>query len=468
MGKRSNWQEFQSILNQHHIKKLYHFTDKENLESIIKNGGLYSWADCEEKGIVITKPGGGGPSRDLDKRHGLEHYVRLSFTKRHPMMFVAQDDGRINDPVILEINPEILFEEDTLFSDKNAASNDAHVGGTLDDFKNIHFKSVKAKKHFDLEENERPYFQAEILVKNFVPLSYISNIESFGIPIEHQIPDEETLTTEVTQENLDYGIKDEFGAIYSSDGKRLLKGTNQPGYIVKRGTKVIGNDAFLGFAILNSITLPEGLNYIGINAFNCCISLKSISLPKSLIHIGNGAFGSCIFQTITLPKSLSDIEGNPFSGCRELKEIISQSPYYVVQDKALYTQDMTMLINYFGLLYLELPQSLTHIGNDAFYECASLKSISLPEGLKHIGNRAFGGLFDGCKFQTITLPKSLSEIEGNPFSGCRELKEIISQSPYYVVQDKALYTQDMTMLINYFGLFWSEIHIFTKRLNSSR
>ena len=139
MGKRSNWQDFQSILNQHHIKKLYHFTDRENLQSIINNDGLYSWADCEEKGIVIAKPGGGWPSRDLDKRHGLEHYVRLSFTKRHPMMFVAQDDGRINDPVILEINPEILFEEDTLFSDKNAASNDAHVGGTLDDFKMIHF-----------------------------------------------------------------------------------------------------------------------------------------------------------------------------------------------------------------------------------------------------------------------------------------------------------------------------------------
>ena len=36
MSQRSNWTEFQSILNRHGIKKLYHFTDRDNLESIIK------------------------------------------------------------------------------------------------------------------------------------------------------------------------------------------------------------------------------------------------------------------------------------------------------------------------------------------------------------------------------------------------------------------------------------------------
>lgn len=39
------------------ITKLYHFTDRDNLDSIVTNGGLYSWADCEAKGINIPKPG---------------------------------------------------------------------------------------------------------------------------------------------------------------------------------------------------------------------------------------------------------------------------------------------------------------------------------------------------------------------------------------------------------------------------
>lgn len=59
-NKRSNWNDFKEILDQHHITRLYHFTDRDNLESIIKNGGLFSWADCDEKGIKIPKQGGRG------------------------------------------------------------------------------------------------------------------------------------------------------------------------------------------------------------------------------------------------------------------------------------------------------------------------------------------------------------------------------------------------------------------------
>ena len=68
MEKKSNWQEYKTLLEQQDISKLYHFTDRDNLESIIKNGGLYSWADCEQKGITISKPGGGMLSRQLDSR----------------------------------------------------------------------------------------------------------------------------------------------------------------------------------------------------------------------------------------------------------------------------------------------------------------------------------------------------------------------------------------------------------------
>ena len=76
-NKRSNWNDFKEILDQHHITRLYHFTDRDNLESIIKNGGLYSWADCDEKGIKIPKQGGGDTSRSLDRRDGFQHYTQF-------------------------------------------------------------------------------------------------------------------------------------------------------------------------------------------------------------------------------------------------------------------------------------------------------------------------------------------------------------------------------------------------------
>lgn len=183
MEKKSNWQDFKAILDQYGITKLYHFTDRSNLESIIKEGGLYSWMDCDKKGIKITKPGGEALSRALDCRHNLQEYVRVSFTTQHPMMYVAMQEGRISNPVILEIDPEVIYWKSSKYSDSNATRNDACVGENLDAFKKIHFNSVKARTHFDLTDEEKPYFQAEILVKSFIPLECIKNIKNFGIPI---------------------------------------------------------------------------------------------------------------------------------------------------------------------------------------------------------------------------------------------------------------------------------------------
>lgn len=183
MEKKSNWQDFKAILDQYGITKLYHFTDRSNLESIIKEGGLYSWMDCDKKGIKITKPGGEALSRSLDYRHNLQEYVRVSFTTQHPMMYVAMQEGRISNPVILEIDPEVIYWKSSKYADSNATRNDVCVGEGLDAFKKIHFNSVKARTHFDLTDEEKPYFQAEILVKNFIPLECIKNITNFGIPI---------------------------------------------------------------------------------------------------------------------------------------------------------------------------------------------------------------------------------------------------------------------------------------------
>lgn len=180
MNKKNNWQEFKNVIEEKGIKKLYHFTDRDNLESIIKNGGLYSWADCDKKGISILKPGGGNLSRSLDARDGLQHYVRVSFVKDHPMMFVAMNEQRISNPVVLEIDPEVVWWQDSLYCNKNVTRNDASYGGSVEHFKQVHFDTVLKNRYFDLAEEERPFYNAEVMVKNFIPIQYITNIGNFG------------------------------------------------------------------------------------------------------------------------------------------------------------------------------------------------------------------------------------------------------------------------------------------------
>lgn len=186
MEKKSNWEKYQAIIERQGIKKLYHFTDRDNLQSIIQNGGLYSWADCKEIGIAIAKPGGSDSSHSLDARDGLQYYVRVCFVTQHPMMYVAMNEGRISNPVLLEIDPQVIYWNGSKYADRNATKNGAHVGGDIDDFKAIHFSAVKVRKHFDLDDDERKFYQAEVLVKNFIPIEYIKNIGNFGIPIPNK------------------------------------------------------------------------------------------------------------------------------------------------------------------------------------------------------------------------------------------------------------------------------------------
>jgi hypothetical protein len=135
--------------------------------------------------ITILRPGGSPDSRGNDTINGKKDFVRLAFNKGHPMLWVAKKDGRISDPVWLEIKTDVAFFEYTEFSDKNAAafrSYTPNIGKTLEFLKNIRFDILKKAlfvNHYNLMDDEKPYNQAEVLVKTWIPIDYISNINDF-------------------------------------------------------------------------------------------------------------------------------------------------------------------------------------------------------------------------------------------------------------------------------------------------
>ena len=74
-----------------------------------------------------------------------------------------------------------------------------------------------------------------------------------------------------------------------------------------------------------------------------------------------------------------------------------------------------------GLTSISLPASLTRIEGSAFEGCSSLESISLPAGLTEIGNYAF----QGCSNLTIiSLPAGITKINYCTFGGCSSLTSI--------------------------------------------
>lgn len=168
--------EIKNYIKENNIRYFYHFTDIRNIKSIIAHGGLFSWYSASQRGVDIINPGGDILSRSLDKRSNLEDYVRLSFTEWHPMMHRKEQEGA--NIVVLKIHPSVTILHDTLFSNMNATSNMCSIGADLKAFKRINLEATR-KAYVKNTDKDFAELQAEVLVKNHLPLKYILNINEF-------------------------------------------------------------------------------------------------------------------------------------------------------------------------------------------------------------------------------------------------------------------------------------------------
>lgn len=176
LTKKLNWQEFAEVLRENNISKFYHFTDRANIRSIKEEAGLFSWHYCDENNIMIPKTGGDPLSRGLDRGHRLHDFVRLSFCNDHPMQFRLSQNGY--DLVLLEVSLEVAFFENTRFSDINATDNGHRQGALLEDLKRVKFSATK-KSYVRKGDPDFKFHQAEVMVKTWIPIKYITNINQF-------------------------------------------------------------------------------------------------------------------------------------------------------------------------------------------------------------------------------------------------------------------------------------------------
>lgn len=172
---KSFWKNIYPFLDSNGINKFYHFTDKRNLRTIIDNGGLYSWDSLKKKNIYAFTSSN-ELSRNLDIQHGLEDYVRLSFANYNPMSSrVMYQDKR--ELIWLEIDRSVALLEDTLFSNVNATDKYVKISSDFNFLKSLNFR-IFNKRWNTLNSQEKKEYQAEILVKEFLPIKYITNINT--------------------------------------------------------------------------------------------------------------------------------------------------------------------------------------------------------------------------------------------------------------------------------------------------
>lgn len=127
-------------------------------------------------------------------------------------------------------------------------------------------------------------------------------------------------------------------------------------------------------------------------------SAGTLTLPGTVTKIGSGAYRNVAgLKTIIIPKTVREISSHAFSGNKTLENVIIE-PRDAGDDPTVY--------------------GMIKIGDYAFQDCTSLKSITIADSVTTLGSTCFGGC---TNLTDIHLPNSLTAIPYRLFSACSNL-----------------------------------------------
>ena len=252
--------------------------------------------------------------------------------------------------------------------------------------------------------------------------------------------------------------------------------------VMQQGVTSIGDHAFWDCSGLTSVTIPDGVTNVGQSAFWACSSLTDIyyggygtdwqklnvSIPTSAtVHFkdniyGKGDCGINVTWELTGDSTLiisgtgrisnySYDNNAPWYSCRAyIKRVVIQQGVRAIGDQAFYYCE--------NLTSVTIPDSVTSIGGGAFSGCAALTSVTIPSSVTSIGWSAF----KNCTALTfMTIPESVTYIGGEVFSNCVRLARVTIPKSVTEISSKAFYYCDSLTDVYYAGTAadWAKISI---------
>ena len=172
----------------------------------------------------------------------------------------------------------------------------------------------------------------------------------------------------------------------------------------------IGAGAFQQVTTLESVILPNSVTSIGQNAFAGSSTLTSVSLPTNpgFTLIREGTFGGTDLVSISIPGSVTTIEMSAFSNTTALDSITIPNSVTSIGEAAFYESSLENIT-----FQDRLSDSALSIGVNAF-SASDLTSISIPNGVTEIEEGTFASTLD---LESVTLPNSLTSIGDFAFAG---------------------------------------------------
>ena len=121
-----------------------------------------------------------------------------------------------------------------------------------------------------------------------------------------------------------------------------------------------------------------------------------------------------IIKSITLPEGITTLESNAFYNCRSLKLITFGEQLTEIRSGCF--------DNCSSLEEVILPESIKSLSYNTFSNCSSLKSLTFGSHLTEIGSYCFYGC---SSLEEVILTENIKSLSSNAFTSCNSLRSII-------------------------------------------
>ena len=214
-------------------------------------------------------------------------------------------------------------------------------------------------------------------------------------------------------------------------------------YNIPPTVKIIADKAFQGASKLTSLVIPTSVEEINSQAFRQNYRLASVKFcePSNLRKLANYSFWTCSsLKEVTLPSSITNI-GKAFLACDSLETINvpANAKLTTIEEDAFKSNINLKHFNFLGecplttigknafanlkkLTTFKMPKTVTDIQLNAFSGCSNLATVEFDPNadIQKIG----AGAFADCGLQRISIPKKVKEIAKEAFRNCTVLKKI--------------------------------------------